>query len=93
MQHPVRLVVITLLFAAGFAAGRWTHAQVPVQPQNPAQQQRLQPPVILSGPDIGFRLDGPALTDGRPTGRLVVRIDGRWVETQWAVGVRPLTGQ
>jgi hypothetical protein len=82
-----------LILAAGFAAGRWTHAQVPVLPQNPSTPPRLQAPVILSGPDVGFRLDGPALTDGRPTGRFVVRIDGRWVEPQWTMGVRPLTGQ
>jgi hypothetical protein len=81
-----------LVLAAGFAAGRWTQAQAPVQPQNPSGPGRLQLPVILSGPDVGFRLDGPVI-DGRPTGRFVVRIDGRWVEPQWTVGVRPLTGQ
>ena len=92
MRQPVRFGLVMVFVAAGFAAG-WTHAQVPGQPQNPAQQPRSQAPVILSGPDIGFRLDVQGLADGRPTGRLVVRIDGRWVEAQWAVGVRPLTGQ
>jgi hypothetical protein len=91
MRHVVRLVFVTFVLAASFTAGRWTHAQAPVQPQNPLLRAQL--PIILSGQDIGFRLDGPALTDGRPTGRLVVRIDGRWVEPQWTMGVRPLTGQ
>ena len=91
MRHSLRLVVITLILAAAFAAGRWTHAQVPVQPQNPAQP-RGQAPVIITGPDLGFRLDGPVSSDGRPAGRLVVRIDGRWVEPEWTMGVRRLTG-
>jgi hypothetical protein len=92
MRHYLRLILVTFTLAAGFAAGRWTHAQAPAQrPDLPTP--RGQAPVILSGPDIGFRLDGPETRDGRPTGRLVVRIDGRWVEPQWAMGVRPLTGQ
>jgi hypothetical protein len=44
--------------------------------------QRLPPNEyrILSGADIGFRVEG---TDakGRPMGRWVVRIDGQWIET------------
>lgn len=35
-------------------------------------------PNVVSGADIGFRIDG---FDGRqPVGTLVVKVDGRWVE-------------
>jgi hypothetical protein len=34
---------------------------------------------ILSGADIGFRVEGTDMS-GKPTGTFMVRIDGRWVE-------------
>lgn len=37
----------------------------------------LQLPTILSGNDVGFRVD--RTQDGIPVGTLVVRIDGVWV--------------
>ncbi len=42
-------------------------------------QTTFQEPRMLSGGDIGFRLEG---TDelGKAVGTLMVRIDGRWVE-------------
>lgn len=40
----------------------------------------LESPTFLAGDDIGFRLE--RLRDGVPIGRVVVRIDGRWVEPQ-----------
>ena len=47
-----------------------------------AAQPRSTPPGlepnVVSGADIGFRIDG---FDGRqPVGTLVVKVDGRWVE-------------
>jgi hypothetical protein len=47
-------------------------------------------PRILSGTDIGFRIEGTDARTGNPTGTLVVRIDGRWVEISPAGGVRLL---
>jgi len=41
--------------------------------------------VILSGNDIGFRVE--RTRDGVPIGTLVVRIDGRWVEAGTSVRV------
>jgi hypothetical protein len=40
----------------------------------------LESPTILTGADVGFRL--VRVRDGVPVGRVVVRIDGRWVEPQ-----------
>jgi hypothetical protein len=45
-------------------------------------QTRLLAPndyYILSGSDIGFRVEGTD-TNGRPAGRVMLRINGRWVE-------------
>ena len=44
-------------------------------------------PKVLSGPDLGFRIEGTA-RDGAPIGTIVVRIDGKWVATQFQSGVR-----
>jgi hypothetical protein len=47
------------------------------------------PQTILSGPDIGFRVDSTD-REGRALGRLMVRIDGQWVEAGSAPAVRPV---
>lgn len=47
-----------------------------------AQGLTRQPPTearVLSGRDVGFRIEGKDPRTGRPTGTWVVRIDGRWV--------------
>jgi hypothetical protein len=57
----------------------------PVQPQPPLavpQQGQLK---IISGDDLGFRVDryranGNDTEKGTPLGTLMVRIDGKWVE-------------
>lgn len=73
----IGLVVIVVLVAIGV----WASAQV-------RQQQRVEPPIVLSGSDIGFRVES---RDGKtPVGKLVVRVDGQWVEVQFGSGVRTL---
>ena len=45
-----------------------------------AQAQAYLPlpePKVMSGADVGFRVDG--LTGETPTGTVVVRVNGRWV--------------
>ena len=36
-------------------------------------------PIVVSGNDVGFRIE--RTQDGIPIGRLVVRVDGHWVDT------------
>jgi len=36
-------------------------------------------PTVVSGSDVGFRIE--RTQDGIPVGRLVIRVDGRWVDT------------
>lgn len=37
-------------------------------------------PRVLAGPDVGFRVEG--LRGEVPTGTLVIRVNGEWVEAQ-----------
>ena len=40
----------------------------------------LESPTILTGPDVGFRLE--RVRDGVPVGHVIIRVDGRWVAPQ-----------
>jgi len=44
---------------------------------------------ILTGGDVGFRVEGSDPRTGQPTGTWVVRLNGRWVEAHAAAGIRP----
>ena len=52
-----------------------------------AQAQRGRPgvslvteaPTVVSGNDVGFRIE--RTQNGIPVGKIVVRVDGRWVDT------------
>ena len=54
------------------------------QPQGPAPAE----PGVLSGPDVGFRID--SYDRGKPVGTLVVRVNGRWVEPKSTMQAVPL---
>ena len=77
--------VAALLLATGLLAS----AQQ-VQPNPRTAPNTQPPPQIISGADFGFRVDrvGP---DGKPTGRIVVRQEGKWVEVVLSGGLRRLT--
>jgi hypothetical protein len=47
-------------------------------------------PRVLSGSDLGFRIEGMS-RDGAPIGALVVRIDGKWVSPQFQPSIRRVT--
>ena len=51
-------------------------------------QTRLPEPRVLSGSDIGFRVEGRDQS-GNPIGTLVVRINGEWWEVGSSPTVRP----
>jgi hypothetical protein len=78
------LAVVWALSLVG--VGVWARAeqQAPPPPQPPVV---LPGPPVLSGENIGFRVHR-TLGDTR-IGRLVVRVDGRWVDVQFALGVSP----
>ena len=52
------------------------------------ERRTINEPVILSGADVGFRIE--SYERGKPIGRLVVRLDGRWVEPRPVMQAAPL---
>jgi hypothetical protein len=78
MRVSVRVVAFLLVLVA---SGTWVLAQS-VQPKPVF-------PTVISGDDIGFRMEGQ--NGSRPTGRLVVRINGQWVEPEFATGLKFIT--
>ena len=48
-------------------------------------------PVVLAGPDIGFRMQ--AQKGGTPVGQLVVRIEGEWRAVEFGHAPLPLVGR
>jgi hypothetical protein len=65
-----RVVLGFLWLVSLVAVGAWAQ----IQPQQP----------VISGGDLGFRVERQ--DRGGPVGRLVVRVDGKWVEAGFAVG-------
>ena len=52
--------------------------------------RKASEPRVLSGSDLGFRIDGIA-RDGVPIGALVVRVDGKWIAPQFQPALRRAT--
>jgi len=78
--------ILTLL-----ATGLWVHAQrrnVPFPPPGQAPGNE-EIPQIISGNDIGFRVDSWS-KDGTPIGRIVVHQEGKWIDVTLSGRVRPL---
>jgi hypothetical protein len=66
----LRLRVLFVAAAALMAFGAWAGAQV-------FSRTPVDPPMIISGADVGFRVT--AYERSTPVGTLVVRINGQWV--------------
>jgi hypothetical protein len=57
-----------------------------------AQSTQSQAPVIISGSDVGFRVDRQRTQDlGKLAGTWVVRFNGQWIEPETVVRSRPLS--
>jgi hypothetical protein len=52
-------------------------------------QTRPLPPRVLSGNDIGFRVEGVD-PKGKPIGTLMVRFNGDWIEVGASMIIRPV---
>jgi hypothetical protein len=68
------IVAITLL-----AIGGWAKMQSP--------QIEKVPPRIISGNDLGFRLEGRH--GAKVVGTFVIRVAGEWIEVEAAARARP----
>lgn len=78
MRFERRILAVVCVIVAG---GAMAYGQ--------AVQTQPVVPTVISGNDIGFRMEGRKGT--RPVGRLVVRIDGQWVEAELAGGIKLIT--
>jgi hypothetical protein len=87
MRRAVPVWVVSILVLLPLGSG-FAIAQAPAQA--PAQGQ--QGPRILSGPDIGFRVEGIDRA-GNPTGTLVVRINSEWLPATSKAGITNLTSR
>jgi hypothetical protein len=77
-------IVLAVIWAASLVAvGAWVQAETL---QNPSTN-----PVIVSGSDLGFRIEGRR--GNTPIGTLVVRINGQWVPAESAAGPKALTAR
>ncbi len=78
MSISRRQVLASLVGAGGVVAGESLAAGQSNEPR------------VLSGSDLGFRVEGTA-RDGAPIGAIVVRIDGKWVSPQFQSGLRRIS--
>ena len=83
MKSVFRLLVVMSLLAITLVAAR-SWAQVPVPPA----VVPVPTPTVISGNDIGFRVEG---LRGRatPVGRLVIRVNGQWVAPELSEPIQP----
>ena len=72
-----RFGVVPFIAMVALALAVYVWAQTPTPPAG-----------VISGGDIGFRLE--RVERGRAIGRLLVRVDGKWLETGHSAGVVPL---
>jgi hypothetical protein len=78
----MRIFPIALVMLSTFLAGAsWGAAQ--------ADRVEQVPPTVLSGSDVGFRIEGRK--GSAPVGTLVIRVDGKWVEPEFAARLKLLT--
>ena len=82
MRLDFRLAMLGTFLVVLLGLATWSRAQTAVAP-NPV------PPVVLAGPDIGFRMTG--VKRGTPVGQLVVRINGEWKVVEFATSAQPAT--
>ena len=75
------LILVALFLAIGLTGRNDTSAQVAQEPSI-HDALTLTQPVVLSGPDVGFRV--VRMAGGIPVGQIVVRINGAWVAADTA---------
>ncbi len=74
------LTLAASLLAIAFMEGDSTSAQVVQDPSLRGDALTLTQPLVLAGPDVGFRV---VRMDGQiPVGQIVVKINGAWVAAE-----------
>lgn len=80
MSRRTRLIAVIVISLV--VVGAWVSAQVVGVPS-----QNVGGPII-SGSDLGFLVE--TRRESAVVGRLMVRVDGKWVEADFAAAVRKL---
>jgi hypothetical protein len=86
MRLQLRTLMAVVILGTLFTAGWRGHAQPP------DRSQVLPTMPVLSGDDVGFRVDPFRTRErGRIAGTWVVRVNGQWVEPEAVPTVQPVT--
>ena len=72
------LILLAVLLCAAGVLAIGQQSKPPTLATPPTTGSATTVPVILSGSDVGFRVEG--YSGGVPVGRVVVQMDGKWVE-------------
>jgi hypothetical protein len=81
-----RFLALTIAIAVLSSFATWKVATAQVTAAKPV------PPRVMSGEDIGFRVE--SLRGATPVGRLVIKVNGNWVEADVApASIRSLSTQ
>ena len=75
MSLRARCILVVMWLMSLFAVGTLARGQA-------YQFNPLPEPIVVSGNDVAYRVEG--WLGNAPAGRLVIRMDGRWVEPQTA---------
>ena len=78
-----KLTVVWTLLLLVVAAASFSSAQGRGGAPQLGESLITESPTVISGNDIGFRIE--RTQDGIAVGKLVVRVDGRWVNTDMTI--------
>jgi hypothetical protein len=81
MRRSIILWILSLALTAGIAS------------VVTAQVNRSTTPEIVTGGDLGFRVEGTDYRTGKPVGRIVIRRNGEWVDVGDVVDARRATSR
>jgi hypothetical protein len=79
LTKNMRLAILAVLWALSLIAVSVISSAAQAQRGQPQLNLLTEQPTVISGNDVGFRIE--RTQDGIPVGRVVVRVDGRWVDT------------
>jgi hypothetical protein len=82
LTHYWKLALVWMLsLVAVGAVSSSVHAQRPASPPSRLPLGLLtEAPTVISGNDVGFRVE--RTRDGIPIGRIVVRVNGSWIDAE-----------
>jgi hypothetical protein len=70
---------LVILWALSLVVAGVMSSAAQAQRGTPGVNLLTESPKVVSGNDVGFRIE--RTQDGIPVGRVVIRVDGRWVDT------------